>query len=559
MSFFSTLKVSTKILGSFSIAGLIMLIMGINNHNVLGDLDKAKIDIVNGYELADHIGDSKQAVRSSMQVIMEMLVSKNRNELDKWWKIHEQNNSTFHERFKLIMQKTKDDAWGDGYASIKTEINERSQRLNKSYQEVFHAAVQAVYDSKKTILEANLDAATIARIESELDQYDKRADQTGEELIMNMEQVEERVLSIAQHSIEDTTKIEDDAKTTLYSIGFISAIIASILGIAIIVNISNQLGGEPYEIEAIAKELARGNLSIKFNESRKRTGVYGSMIDLTSQLKEAITLIVQGSQNVAEASDKMSATSQVMSQGTREQASSAEEISASMEQMAANIHQNTENALETEKISNKAAEDMKAGSAAVIQTVDSMKKIAQKIEIIGEIARQTNLLALNAAVEAARAGEHGKGFAVVAGEVRKLAERSQHAAEEIDRLSTSSITVADHSVRLLALIVPDIQNTAKLVKEIAASSQEQNSGANQVNNAIQQFNQIIQQNAAGSEEIASSSEALSAQADRLLESVSFFQIEESQTSNPYASPGQAKNQSALNPKNRFQKSTSIKA
>jgi methyl-accepting chemotaxis protein len=214
-----------------------------------------------------------------------------------------------------------------------------------------------------------------------------------------------------------------------------------------------------------------------------------------------------------------------------------------MEQMASNIQQNTDNALQTEKISIKAADDMKEGSAAVIQTVESMKKIAQKIGIIGEIARQTNLLALNAAVEAARAGEHGKGFAVVAGEVRKLAERSQNAAEEIDQLSSSSIGVADRSVRLLEMIVPNIQNTAKLVQEIAASSQEQNSGANQVNSAIQQFSQVIQQNAAGTEEIASSAEELSAQSDSLLESVSFFRIEHEVRGNHAASNGQSKKQS----------------
>src|SRR3546814_16281869 len=87
-----------------------------------------------------------------------------------------------------------------------------------------------------------------------------------------------------------------------------------------------------------------------------------------------------------------------------------------MEEMAANSQQNTDNAQQTEKIAIKAAQDMKEGSAAVTQTVESMKQIADKIGIIGEIARQTNLLALNAAVEAARAGDHGKGFAVVAAE-----------------------------------------------------------------------------------------------------------------------------------------------
>ncbi len=116
-----------------------------------------------------------------------------------------------------------------------------------------------------------------------------------------------------------------------------------------------------------------------------------------------------------------------------------------------------------------------------------MQEIADKVSIIGEIARQTNILALNAAVEAARAGEHGKGFAVVAAEVRKLAERSQVSAVEIDNLTKTSVRATDEAGKLMAAIAPEIGKTAKLVQEIAAASIEQNSGADQVNNAIQQL------------------------------------------------------------------------
>ena len=139
----------------------------------------------------------------------------------------------------------------------------------------------------------------------------------------------------------------------------------------------------------------------------------------------------------------ISATAEQMSQGATEQASSAEEVSSSMEEMGSNIRQNADNAMQTERIAVKSAEDAKEGGKAVIQTVSAMKEIAGKISIIEEIARQTNLLALNAAIEAARAGEHGKGFAVVASEVRKLAERSQTAAAEISTLSVSSVDVAE--------------------------------------------------------------------------------------------------------------------
>ena len=153
----------------------------------------------------------------------------------------------------------------------------------------------------------------------------------------------------------------------------------------------------------------------------------------------------------------------------------------------------------------------------------AMKEIAEKITIVEEIARQTNLLALNAAIEAARAGEAGKGFAVVAAEVRKLAERSGSAAGEITQLATSSVAVADEAGRMLAKIVPDIKKTAELVQEIAAASNEQNIGADQINKAIQQLDQVIQQNASASEEAASTSEELAAQAQSLQEAVSFFQ------------------------------------
>ena len=158
-------------------------------------------------------------------------------------------------------------------------------------------------------------------------------------------------------------------------------------------------------------------------------------------------------------------------------------------------------------------------------TSRTMKQIAEKIGIIEEIARQTNLLALNAAIEAARAGEHGKGFAVVAAEVRKLAERSGNAAGEISELSGTSVAIAEQAGSLLARIVPDVQRTAELIQEIAASSVEQNAGAEQINRAIQQLDQVVQQNASASEEMASTAEELSGQAIQLQETIAYFHLD----------------------------------
>jgi methyl-accepting chemotaxis protein len=365
----------------------------------------------------------------------------------------------------------------------------------------------------------------------------------------------EDVLPPYRESIDQITKIveknraelktQSEEADILYSTtqtnSYIILALGFILAISISVWIIRSISASINQAKMAIKSIAEGDLTINVNTDNKDEigEILMFLHNMVSKLKEVMTTVVTSADNIASASLQMSSTSQEMSQGTQEQAASAEQISSSMEQMASNIQQNTDNAQQTEKIAIKASDEMKDGSNAVNQTVDSMKKIADKIGIIGEIARQTNLLALNAAVEAARAGEHGKGFAVVAAEVRKLAERSQIAAGEINELSISSVSIADKSGRLLEQIVPNIQNTAKLVKEIAASNIEQSSGAEQINNSIQQFNKVIQQNAAGAEEIASSSEELASQADHLRETISFFKIDNHRRST--AIPNKGKN------------------
>jgi methyl-accepting chemotaxis protein len=284
----------------------------------------------------------------------------------------------------------------------------------------------------------------------------------------------------------------------------------------------NALVASMNEITAAAEEIANGNLTVAMKERSPQDKLMQALASMVSGITRVVSDIRTIASEVASASGAISTTSVEVSKGASSQAASAEQASSSMEQMVSNIKQNADSAQQTDKIANKSANDAQESGKSVVEAVAAMKEIASRVSIIEEIARQTNLLALNAAIEAARAGEHGKGFAVVAAEVRKLAERSQKAAGEINQLSGTTVKVSEKAGEMLSKLVPDIQRTAELVQEIAAASKEQDTGAEQINKALVQLEKVIQQNASASEEMAATTEQLSSQSDQLVSALAFF-------------------------------------
>ncbi len=279
-------------------------------------------------------------------------------------------------------------------------------------------------------------------------------------------------------------------------------------------------------------KISNGDISFMIPEGfDKRQDEFGEIAQaikgILTNMKRVIANIREGANNVANASQQISSGSQQLSQGASEQAASVEQVSSTMEEISSNIEQNADNAQTTEQISILAENGMDDVGKLASEALDATKKIADKIQIINDIAFQTNILALNAAVEAARAGEHGKGFAVVAAEVRKLAERSKVAAEEIVGLAEKSNTLASSSAKKMISTLPEVQRTTKLVQEISAASLEQKNGVGQINSAIQQLNGVTQQTASASEELATNSEELTNQAEKLRELVSYFKLNES--------------------------------
>ncbi|MBI9063732.1 MAG: HAMP domain-containing protein [Marinilabiliaceae bacterium] len=356
-----------------------------------------------------------------------------------------------------------------------------------------------------------------------LQQVAKDRDEGGKNLITSCVEIADAGLSNTQQIASITYEKLNSANNLM----IIGMLLALIVGVVFAMFLTKVITNPLHKGVDFANQIAKGDLSATISiEQNDEIGQLAiSLRNMIAKFKEVVEGIVVGADNIAGASRQLSSGAQQISAGVSEQASSTEEVSSSMEEMASNIQQNTENARKTRDISTKASTSMEQVSNASEQSKNAVHDIFSKINVVVEIAEKTDLLAINAAVEAARAGDQGRGFAVVAAEVRKLAERSQLAANEIVELAGRGLKLTEESTEMLKAIMPDIHETSRLVDEIATASVEQESGVNQVNSALQQLSIVTQQNSSSAEEMASSSEELASQAAELEEITSYFTID----------------------------------
>lgn len=408
-------------------------------------------------------------------------------------------------------------------ATLKNELMDELNDVKNNLAEAEN--VMASEDTKKAINNA------LVALNNYGNEFETYSNIVAEELKTREQQLSgaNSLLAEARELREGVYKYIDETESKATNQLLLIVLLAVLSGLLIGTLITRSIIRPLAKSVEFANVIANGDLTRELIIDQKdEVGTLAvAMKNMMQKIKEVVVSVVGGAENIAAASNELSTTAQGLSQASNDQASSVEEVSSTMEEITSNIQQNAENAGQTEKIAEKARVGIEEVGQNSKDTIAANKQISEKISIITDIAFQTNILALNAAVEAARAGEQGKGFAVVAAEVRKLAERSRVAADEIVKLAHNSFNQAMKTGQKMEEILPDVAKTVQLVQEIASASHEQSGGAVQVNDAVQQLNNITQQNAASGEELAASSEEMSSQASQLKSVVEFFKIKSS--------------------------------
>lgn len=568
-------KIRTKILG-LTIAPvlgiMLMLIIGFQGKS---SMDHATQDLVNN-NFRVVLDEKVPALESKYQAIALMLNA-------------DRDGYQALEAEYIALLAKDDAAYTDAIDSSNGNLKQVKERLQKASRSIHPDArptyekAMAAYDAwYKQTTQAMAKAKDPANRAALIETVDERTAAFGvmrdlidqlqidtEERIAESEQMLEESRNEAYATAE---KVGDKAQSSaitflIISVSFAAAIIGLCLFIAR--SITNPMNKIITHLTDIAQ--GEGDLTKRIDADRKdEIGEIGKLVNkFIEKVHDVVLSVDRAAVNVASAANEISTTAKEMTVTTNNQTRQVQEINAAVEEMSSNVLRTAQQAADAADSADQSGKTAQQGGEVVGQTIDGMHSISESVSassaavsqlgrrgeqigevivVINEIADQTNLLALNAAIEAARAGEHGRGFAVVADEVRKLADRTtkatqevsesiqliqQETADAVDRMNAGTEQVStgvDQATRAgqsLNEIVTGSQHVAKMIREIAALTERQSETSEQIGTGIQQIAAASSEAADGANQSATAVSKLSSKAEELQALVSQFKLDRS--------------------------------
>jgi len=513
------LNIAQKLLAGFGIILLLIVVQGIWSFTTLTDSKNKNRELTELYSpssdklnsLSDLVIDSKMLIRS-------------------WVFIDIQTDTPDKIRLKELHSTE--------FPQLKSELLQLSQEWESlDVEKLNHilSDIDTLFQVEETVMSSLSTFEAYEDVMIKFEAEDKV--QEGGEIITLTAEVDNLIKELASKYDKETNQALTDSNNSFTVLQWVIIIMSLLV-------IGGALGTAYLLYSSIITPLNKGvtfaraigdgdlTATVKVDQDDEIGDLAKALVGMADNLKSTVNTIKSNANDLVTSSTQLKSSSLQLSKGSADQAASAEEVSTSIEEMVANIDQNTDNSVQTEKITVETAKDVSVADELSSQAAKVMKDVSEKITIISDIAFQTNILALNAAVEAARAGEHGRGFSVVAAEVRKLAERSKAAADEIVSLVKTGLKVSTEAGEKSKALVPDIEKTTQLIKEISAASMEQKTGAEQINLAMQQLNMITQENASSSDELTQSSDQLANLADNLNDAISYFKVDSNDVQKP---------------------------
>ncbi|HLP86107.1 MAG TPA: methyl-accepting chemotaxis protein [Phycisphaerales bacterium] len=379
---------------------------------------------------------------------------------------------------------------------------------------------------------------------------------------------------LSKAMLEETESVKTTADATVNRAMLLTkviGIVGLVLGVLTAYVIARAINNP---VKALVNVMQRAeqnaDLTLRADDSRQDElgQVAGTFNSFMEKFQEILTQVRARAQEVAAASTEIAASSEEMARGMEQQADQVTQISSAVQEMSASVVEVGSKSATARDRADASGQSATRGGQVVAETVAGMQsineavsassasvtelgkrgeQIGEIIKVINDIADQTNLLALNAAIEAARAGEHGRGFAVVADEVRKLAERTQKATEEVgesiraiqdetrravDRMGSGTKQVetgvqkAQAAGESLNMIVSNVKEVALMIQNIAAAAEQQGSASEQISRSLENINSVTREATSGAAQAAQASSELSTKAEQLRELVSRFKLSE---------------------------------